>query len=91
MHADAVEGQPRLRQRVSSTVKIRRAPGARIVRTSLVKHREKVSISQAAWLKKRWNRDQCPLPTLPLEKMTSVMKRCRWERIQPETIQTKVW
>ena len=43
-------------------------------------------MSQAAWLKKRWNRDQCPLPTLPPEKMTSVMKRCRWERTQPVTI-----
>ena len=48
-------------------------------------------MSQAAWLKKRWNRDQWPLPTLPPEKMTSVMKRCRWERTQPATITTKVW
>ena len=62
------------------------APGARIVTTSLAKDMEKVSMSQAAWLKKRWNRDQWPLPTLPLEKMTSVMKRWRWERTQPVTI-----
>jgi hypothetical protein len=43
--------------------------------TSLAKNPEKVSMSQEAWLKKRWNRDQCPLPTWPLEKITSVMKR----------------
>jgi hypothetical protein len=80
-----------LRQRVSSTAQKRVDPGARIVTTSLAKDMEKVSMSQAAWLKKRWNRDQCPLPTFPPETMTSVMKRCRWERTQPATMATKVW
>ena len=32
-----------------------------------------MSRSQAAWLKKRWKRDQWPLSTLPPEKMISVM------------------
>ena len=32
-----------------------------MVRTSLARKREKVSMSQAAWLKKRWNRDQWPI------------------------------
>src|SRR5271157_3421772 len=45
---------------------------------------------QAASLKKRWKRDQCPLATLPLEKMMSVMKRWRCERTQPEQICPKV-
>ena len=61
----------------------------KIVTTSLAKVMEKVSMSQAAWLKKRWNRDQCPLPTWPLEKMTSVMNRCRWERTQPATMRRR--
>jgi hypothetical protein len=61
-----------------------------MVTTSLAKDKEKVSMSQAAWLKKRWKRDQCPFPTFPLEKMTSVMKRCRWERTHPATMATKV-
>jgi hypothetical protein len=79
-----------LRQRVSSTAQRKVAPGARTVIANLASAMEKVSMSQAAWLKKRWNRDQCPLPTWPLEKMTSVMKRCRWERTHPETIPAKV-
>jgi hypothetical protein len=47
-------------------------------------------MSQAAWLKKRWKRHQCPSPTLPPEKMISVMKSCRWEKTQPVAIWTKV-
>src|SRR3954467_10616437 len=62
-----------------------------MVATSLARDIEKVSRSQAAWLKKRWNRHQWPMPTLPQEKMTSVMERWRWERIQPVTISAKVW
>ena len=34
-------------------------------------HGEGVDVP-GGWLKKRWNRDQCPSPTRPLEKMTSV-------------------
>jgi hypothetical protein len=51
---------------------------------------EKVSMSQAAWLKKRWNRAQWPMPTRPPEEMTSVMKRWRCDRTQPVTMTTKV-
>src|SRR5579885_814901 len=47
-----------------------------MVITSLARAREEESMSQAAWLKERWNRDRGPLPTWPLEEMTSVMKRC---------------
>jgi hypothetical protein len=58
--------------------------------TSSASNRAKASRSQAAWLKKRWNRDQWPSPTLPPEKIISVMKRCRWEKTHPVTIWTKV-
>ena len=80
-----------MRQRVSSTAQRIWEPGARIVTTILARAIEKVSISQAAWLKKRWNRAQWPMPTWPPEKMTSVMKRWRWEKTQPATITRKVW
>ena len=62
-----------MRQRVSSTAQRNVAPGARIVTASLATNMDRASIFQEAWLKKRWKRDQCPLPTLELEKMTSVM------------------
>ncbi len=42
-----------MRQRVSSTAQKKVAPGARIVTTNLARRSEKVSMSQAAWLKKR--------------------------------------
>ena len=73
MHAGAVEGQPALATEGVIDGPEEGGAGARIVTTSLARHMEKVSMSQAAWLKKRWNRDQCPLPTWPPEKMTSVM------------------
>ena len=51
----------------------RRFRGATIVTINFARRRDKVSRSQAAWLKKRWNLHQCPLPMLPLEKITSVI------------------
>ena len=61
-----------------------------VVTTSLVSTSEKASMSHATWLKKRWNRDQCPFPTFPPEKIISLMKRCRCEKTHPVTIWTKV-
>ena len=72
MHAGAVEGQPAFATEgvVDGPEKGGAWGGYRD--HQLARRMEKVSMSQAAWLKKRWNRDQCPSPTWPLEKMTSV-------------------
>ena len=67
------------------------ATGARIVTTNLARRMEKVSMSQAAWLKKRWNRDQCPSPTRPLEEDDFGHVAVALEMIQPVTITTNVW
>ncbi len=54
MHAGAVEGQPAFAtEGVVDGPEEGGAPGARIVTTNLARRREKVSMSQAAWLKKR--------------------------------------
>ena len=73
VHAGAVEGQPAFA--AEGVIDGPEEGGARGEDRDdhLGQAMEKVSMSQAAWLKKRWNRDQCPLPTLPPEKMTSVM------------------
>ncbi len=53
MHAGAVEGQPAFATEGVIDRPVSVAPGKKIVTTSFARHMEKVSMSQAAWLKKR--------------------------------------
>ena len=53
MHAGAVEGQPAFATEGVVDGPEEGVPWVRIVTTNLARRMEKVSISQAAWLKKR--------------------------------------